>query len=206
MEVLILSYFFIGECSIPGKDIAIAIQSSSTVPDKLWSSALSFVGGFINRLRNTPTTKFGIVTFASKVVGKRFRRYDSPAEVNAVLSGLARTKGVHFPHALEFMFNSFTTEKYGSLSKVKILLIISEQKIKDDVFAKFQKFYHQGDVRFINVIMSLEKQDVGVADLGMEESEKFIYSLGELAELVKRVKGIVPTIQVECFKSHQEAI
>lgn len=195
-----------GECSIPGKDIAIAIQSSSTVPDKLWSNVLSFVGGFINRLRNTPTTKFGIVTFASKVVGKRFRRYDSPAEVNAVLSGLARTKGVHFPHALEFMFNSFTTEKYGSLSKVKILLIISEQKIKDDVFAKFQKFYHQGDVRFINVIMSLEKQDVGVADLGMEESEKFIYSLGELAELVKRVKGIVPTIQVECFKSHQEAI
>lgn len=192
---------------MPGIDIAIAIQSSSSINDTLWSHSLNFVGGIMKQVRKRKNTKFGLVSFGSKMAANMYQSFSSNNQIDAFLLSLSREKDtVGIPSTLDFLFNSYGTEKYGSLSDLKVVIVLSEEKIKDSAFANLEKSYPEEDVRFLNVVLAFSKQDVGGADLGVEESKKTLYSLGEHSELVKRVQHVVPVLKEKCFNSNARVV
>ena len=139
------------------------------------------------------------MTFGAEQLGSQFRSFFTNDEVDAVVSKLARVKNqVNIPKTLEFLFNSYVTEKYNSLFEVKIVIVLSEGKISDDTIGNLRRSFPDEDVKLLNVIVSFDKQDAGVSEIGIEESRKTRYSLSELSEIVERVKCIKPRVNKLC--------
>lgn len=137
-------------------------------------------------------TKIGLLTYGeSKIKKSSFKVYQNKAEINETLSSLSRLRGSHDERAvLDFLYNSYLTERHNSSYGKKIILLISRSAIDDEVLANINRMFTKEDVTYLNVVMSLEKKTAGVSEMGIEESRKVVYSLAEATELVTRVKEL----------------
>ena len=170
----------------------IAVESSASVTSGHWKEVTTFVTELVIRLRDIPENNFGFLSFGSShQLVQMFRKFSNDHEVTNLVAKIPRINGrVNIPNMLWDAYNWLITEKYGGYSKTKVIVLVTRFKVDDTVFSLVKRFYQEEKVLLVNIVMTLKRVELAASDLGVEESERTVFTLSDLTELVQRMKKV----------------
>lgn len=184
-----------GRCGSPEIDVGILIESNINTRAKVWDVAMNFITSLTKRISKRSNIDMGLVSFDQQPTPLLNATHKGTGKMISALGSIRATNGkVDVVSAMEFVINHYLTEEYGFENKRKIMIVFSNLRVSDDDFAQINRLYDEESVLILNVLMGYQKQDLGIADIGVEESMQSVFSLSELDEITRRIMGILSEV------------
>ena len=184
---------FIGQCSPIFKDIAVVVEGSNAINNKTWEFLQKYLRQFLLQLSST-SDKVSVSTFDRVVqVQRPFEEIESKSDVDATLSKITRNQAetsANYKKITEFIYNHHFAEKVGSLSPIKILIMITKESFNLQSLDTMKRTYPEENITLLTVVMNLESDDDGEDSSEFEDVSQF--TMAQLSGLLTRIKAETP--------------
>ena len=173
------------------------VEASRNISDRKWDKVQDFLRQFLLKLSSS-AYKVSLSTFDRKLHMKYpFQAIPSESAVNDLMSKVARNKAENsagYSGIVEHLYNHIFTEKEGSLSPHKILVLITQKKFDLQILDSIQRRYPEEQVTLLTVIMNLKTDDDDIS-FGFEDESSF--TMAKLSRLIRRI-GVENLSNAKC--------
>ena len=150
--------------------------------------------------------KVSLSTFDTAVhVKQSFQNISSTSVVNAIMSKIVRNereKSADYMQIAEHLFNNIFTEKMGSLSPHKILIMITKENFDFRLLNSIKRSYPEEQITLLTVVMKMRSDDDGDGDddddddnggggggILFDIQDESRFTMAKLSRLIRRIES-----------------
>ena len=175
------------------KDIAVVMEASSAIDNKTWEYVQKYLRQLLLQLSST-SDKVSVSTFNGVVQARRpFQEIQSVSDVDAAVSNITRSKAdkpANYMKIAEYFYNHHFNEMAGSLSPIKILIMVTKESFNLQSLDTMKRTYPEESITLLTVVMNLESDDDGEDSSEFEDMSQF--TMAQLSGLLTRIKSETP--------------
>ena len=192
-----IDHYFVGQCTAKFKDIAVALEASKSINDRKWREVRKFLHEFLLKMSSS-VNKVSLSTFDSVVhIKQPFQDISSSSVVNTTMSKIVRNEGkesADYMRIAEHLFNNLFTEKMGSLSPHKILIMITKESFDFELLNSIKRSYPEENITLLTVVMKMKSDDDddgsnGSGGIMFDIQDESRFTMANLSRLIRRIEA-----------------